>query len=95
MIDRVTPAVADVRGYFHIYRVDHEWYGLNPDEPTPPDDGLSTVEVNDVSLDVPDEVIYWFTNEVDPLEHSSAFAIHIFQREVVFLENLLGSQNSV
>lgn len=98
MIDRVIgrlPAVADVRGDAHNYCVDYEWYGFDPDKPPPPDDGLSTVEVNDVSLDVPDEVINRFTNDVDPLEHSSVFAIDIFQRGVAFLENLWGRQKSV
>ena len=58
--------------FFYNYCVDYEWYGLDPEAPPPPDDGLSTVEVNVVSLDVPGQVVNRFTNEVDPVEHSSA-----------------------
>ena len=97
MIDRVNvrlPAVADVRGDVDAYGIDYEWYGFDPDAPPLPDDGLNTVEVNDVSLDLPDEVISRFTNEINPLEHSSAFGINLFQKGVAFLENLLSNQSN-
>ena len=68
--------------FFYNYCVDYEWYGLDPEAPPPPDDDLSTVEVNDVSLDVPGQVVNRFTNEVDPMEHSSAS----FKEELPFLK---------
>ena len=68
--------------FFYNYCVDYEWYGLDPEAPPPPDDGLSTVDVNDVILDVPGQVVNRFTNEVDPVEHSSAS----FKEELPFLK---------
>ena len=93
MIDRVNgrlAAVADVRSDANIsgHEHEHEWFGFDPDAPPPPDDGLSTVEVNEVNLDLPDNIISKLSNEINPLENSSAFAIDIFQRALEFLENL-------
>ena len=59
MIDRVNTglsAVADVRGEADMH-VDLEWYGFDPYAPLPPDNGLTTVEVNDVNLHLSNEVI--------------------------------------
>ncbi|KAJ7383363.1 hypothetical protein OS493_028441 [Desmophyllum pertusum] len=97
MIDRVNGrliAVADVRGDADVRDDAYSWYGFDPDAPPPPDNGLSTVEVNDVDLDLPDEMISRLTNEINPLEHSGAFAIDIFQRAIAFLENLLSNHGS-
>ena len=97
MIDRVNgrpSAIAHVRGDVDAHDIEYKWYGFDPDAPPPPGDGLNTVEVNDVSLDLADEVISWFTNEINPLEHSSAFVINLFQRGVAFLENLLSNQDN-
>ena len=91
MIDSVNgrlAAVADVRSDANISGHEHDWHGFDPDAPPPPDDGLSTVEVNEVNLDLPDNIISKLSNEINPLENSSAFAIDIFQRALEFLENL-------
>ena len=51
MTDRVNgrlTAVADVRSDANISGHEHEWCGFDPDAPPPPDDGLSTVEVDEV-----------------------------------------------
>ena len=59
MIDKVNTglsAVADVRGEVDMH-VDLEWYGFDPYAPLPPDNGLTTVEVNDVNLHLSNEVI--------------------------------------
>ena len=97
MIDRVNgrlAAVADVRSDANITGHEHEWFGFDPDAPPPPDDGLSTVEVNEVNLDLPDNFISRLSNEINPLENSSSFAIDIFQRTLEFLENLLSNHSS-
>ncbi|XP_044183537.1 uncharacterized protein LOC122964112 [Acropora millepora] len=97
MIDRFNgrlTAVADVRSNANVSRDDYEWYGFDPDAPPPPDDGLSTVEVNEVDLNLPDVIISRLTNEINPLEDSSAFAIDIFQGALEFLESLLASHSS-
>ena len=52
MIDRVNgrlAAVADVRSDANFSGHEHEWFGFDLDAPPPPDDGLSTVEVNEVN----------------------------------------------
>ena len=91
IIDRVSgrlAAVADVRSDANISGHEHEWFGFNPDAPPPPDD------VNEVNLDLPDNIISRLSNEINPLENSSAFAIDIFQRALEFLENLLSNHSS-
>lgn len=88
------PAVADVRSEANISGHEHEWYGFDPDAPPPPDDGLSTVQVNEVDLNLPDNIISRLSNEINPLGNSSAFAIDIFQRALEFLENLLSTHSS-
>ena len=96
IIDRVNgrlAAVDDVRSNANISGHEHEWFGFDPDAPPPPDDGLSTVEVNEVNLDLPDNISR-LSNEINPLENSSAFAIDIFQRTLEFLENLLSNHSS-
>ena len=97
MIDRVNgrlTTVADVRSDANVSGDDYEWYGFDPDAPPPPDDGLSTVEVNELDLNLPDVIISRLTNESNPLENSSAFGIDIFQRALEFLESLLASHSS-
>ena len=51
-------------------------------------------QVNEVNLDLPDNIISRLSNEINPLENSSAFAIDIFQRALEFLENLLPNHSS-
>lgn len=97
MIDRVNgrlTAVADVRSDANVSGDDYEWYGFDPDAPPPPDDDLSTVEVNEVDLYLPDVITSRLTNEINPLENSSAFAIDIFQGALEFLESLLSNHSS-
>ena len=97
MIDRVNgrlAAVADVRSDANISGHEHEYFGFVPDAPPSPDDGLSTVEVNEVNLDLPDNIISKLSNEINPFENSSAFALDIFQRALEFLENLLSNHSS-
>ena len=68
---------------------DSQWYGTDPDGHIPPDDGLHTVEVNDVDFELPDEIMTRLANEINPLETSQAFGIDIFQRGVAFMQNTL------
>lgn len=71
--------MADVRSYVSVSGDDYEWFGFDPNAPPPPDDGLATGEVNEVDLNLPDDIISSLTNEIYPLENSSAFAIGVFQ----------------
>ena len=87
-------AVADVRGEPELGNDELQWYGTDPDGPIPPDDGLHTVEVNDVDLEFSDDVIMQLANEVNPLETSENFGIDIFQRALTFMQNFIGSSNT-
>ena len=96
MIDRANKglcAVAEVTGDVDVPDDNLPWYGFDSDAPLPPDSGLSTVEVNDLNLDLPDEVISQLTDDIDPLQNSSVFGIDIFQRGVILLQHLLDNHN--
>ena len=90
MIDRVNTGlctVAAVSGDVNLSNDDSTWYGFDPGAPLPPDDGLSTVEVNDVDFDVSSETLAHLSNEINPLANSSAFGMDIFERGVLFLQH--------
>lgn len=62
-----------------IEEVDNlEWYGFDPYAPSPDDDGLSTVELDDVELDNEDDVFAVLTNNIDPLTYSNSFGIDLY-----------------
>lgn len=90
MIDRVNDGLCTVSAVVndgYLSNDDLNWYGFDPGAPLPPDDGLSTVEVNDVDFDVPSEVLALLSHEIDPLANSTAFGMDIFERGVIFLQN--------
>lgn len=58
---------------------DLEWFGMDWGAPAPFDDGLSTVEVDDVSVPVDDEVLEAL-HSIDPLNNSSNLGIDIYLR---------------
>lgn len=92
MIDKVNTGlctVAAVSGDINLSSDDLTWYGFDPGAPLPPDDGLSTVEVNDVDFDVSSEILALMRNEINPLANSSSFGIDIFERGVLFLQHQL------
>lgn len=57
---------------------DLEWYGFDPYAPRPHDDGLSTVELDDVDIDNEDDVITILRNSIDPLAVSNNFVIDLY-----------------
>jgi hypothetical protein len=57
---------------------DLQWYGFDPYAPRPDDDGLSTVELDDVELDNEDDVLAILTNSLDPLAYSNSFGIDLY-----------------
>jgi hypothetical protein len=85
-VNKRLTAVADVRGE-KIADDDLQWYGTDPGGPIPPDDGLSTVEVNDVDIDIPDDAIVCLLNEVNPLDISENFGIDLFQRGLELMQD--------
>ena len=71
-----------------VYAVDEqiddlEWYGYDPDAPTPTDDGLSTVDVDDV--DLPDVDLDVITSHINPLAHSDSFGIDIYEKALTLI----------
>ena len=46
---------------------DLTWYRYDPSAPTPMDDGLSTIEDENVDIDLPGNVIHDLTAAVNPL----------------------------
>ena len=71
--------VADTLGY-----EDLQWYGYDPHAPAPDNDGLSTVEVEDVILDLEniDTLIQLLITRVDPLQECNDFGIDLYQRAI-------------
>ena len=55
-----------------------EWFGYDPQAPPPSDDGLSTVEVEDITVDLSYNVMQQLTNEVNPCEFSDSFGIDLY-----------------
>ena len=66
---------------------DLEWFGYDPQAPPPSNDGLSTVEIEDVSVDLPDNVMQQLRNEVDPLEISDSFGIDLYVKALSIVFN--------
>ena len=64
---------------------DLEWYGFDPFAPTPSDDGLSTVEIEDVHVDLASDIVALLRQNVDPLQHSDSFGIDLYQDALVLL----------
>ena len=58
---------------------DLEWYGMDWSAPAPTDDGLSTVEVNDINFELNDYQLQQLT-DIDPLKESSTFGIDLFTK---------------
>ena len=56
---------------------DLEWFGMDWSAPVPRDDGLSTVDVDDIAIDL-DEGQLDQLKTIDVLENSSSFGIDIY-----------------
>lgn len=57
---------------------DFIWYGYDPSVPTLMDDGLSTIEVEDVNIELPGNVTQDLTAAVNPLQLSNRYGIDLF-----------------
>ena len=55
-------------------------YGFDPYAPRPHDDGLSTVELDDVDIDNEDDVITILRNSIDPLVVSNSLGIDLYMK---------------
>ena len=57
---------------------DLTWYRYGPSAPTPMDDGLSTVKIEDVDIELPGNVIDDLSAAVNPLQLSNSYGIDLF-----------------
>lgn len=74
-----TRAAVDVVGAMPSDEIieDLEWYGYDPNAPSPGDDGLSSVEVNDVQVE--HDLVNHLREEINPMRESLHYGIDIFQ----------------
>ena len=77
--------VADVLGDSDLRHL--EWFGYDPQAPPLSYDGLSTVEVEDATIDLSDNVMQQLRNEVDPLEFSDSFGIDLYVKALSIVFN--------
>lgn len=85
MIDRVNSglcAIADARGDRDPSYDDLQGNGFDLGAPLPPDDGLFTVEFEDVDFELSSEILTRLYNDINPLATSSYFGIDFFERGV-------------
>lgn len=57
---------------------DLQWYGFDPQAPHPGDDGLSTVIVDDVDIELPEDVAEQLSRNSNPLAESNSFGIDLY-----------------
>ena len=77
--------VADVLGDSDLRHL--EWFGHDPQAPPPSDDGMSAIEVEDITIDLSDNVMQQLRNEVDPLEFSDSFGIDLYVKALSIVFN--------
>ena len=63
------------------------WYGYDPSGQTPMDDGLSSVEVEDVEIDLPVNVLNDLTAAINPLQVSNSYGMDLFMDCLNFLQS--------
>lgn len=62
-----------------------EWYGFDPNAPRPDDDGLSTVELDDVELENEEDIFAILSNSFNPLAYSNSFGIDLYMQGLSLL----------
>ena len=73
---------------------DLQWFGYDPNAPSPSDDGLSTVEVDDVNVNLPDTTIDQLIHNIDPLAYSDSFGIDIYLQALSLVSDIRDENNS-
>ena len=64
-------------------------YGFDPYAPRPHDDGLSTVELDDVDIDNEDDVITILRNSIDRLAVSNSLRIDLYMKAPFTFHNIV------
>ena len=65
---------------------DLSWYGYDPPVPPPMDDGLSTVNFEDVEIEIPGNVIHDLRATINPIQLSNSCGIELFTDCLNFLQ---------
>ena len=65
---------------------DLSWYGYDPLAPSPMDDGLSTVNFEDVEIEIPGNVIHDLRATINPIQLSNSYGIELFTDCLNFLQ---------
>ena len=65
---------------------DLSWYGYDPLAPRPMDDGLSTVNVEDVEIDLPGNVIHDLRATINPIQLPNSYGIDLFTDGLNFFQ---------
>ena len=63
------------------------WYGYDPSAPHPMDDGLSTVNVEDVEIDLPGNVIHDLRATINPIQLPNSYGIDLFTDGLNFFQS--------
>jgi hypothetical protein len=81
-------AVADV-AESTLSGTDFEWYGFDPQapHPAPDDDGLSSVYVDDIEIDITEALQEHLINQVNPMAESASYGIDLYQRALEILQS--------
>ena len=66
---------------------DLPWYGYDPSAPRPMDDGLSTVNVEDVEIDIPGNVIHDLRATINPIQLPNSYGIDLFTDGLNFFQS--------
>uniref|UniRef100_A0A7M6DRW1 Integrase catalytic domain-containing protein n=2 Tax=Clytia hemisphaerica TaxID=252671 RepID=A0A7M6DRW1_9CNID len=71
--------IAELQNFQSPNEIDDDltWYGMDWSAPSPEDDGLSMVTVENIQLDLPDDILQQL-NTINPLEKSEVFGIDIY-----------------
>ena len=67
---------------------DLSWYGYDPSAPRPMDDGLSTVNVEDVEIDIPGNVIHDLRATINPIQLPNSYGIDLFTDGLTFSNHI-------
>ena len=63
------------------------WYGYDPSAPPPMDDGLFTVNVEDVEIEIPGNVTHDLRATINPIQLSNSYGIDLFTDCLNFLQS--------
>lgn len=79
LMDRRNINLIEVAELHDIEPQHYEWYGMDWYAPNPSDDGLSTIEIEEVEIPFSEDT-YESLLQIDPMENSMAYGIDLYIR---------------